>query len=295
MDITPEILRDALIEFAQLSQKMPFSDIPSYLQEKRQEIKELENKKNKLKEEIQILEKEKRAAEEKTRSSLKDANTTSFNLDIFVKTKNKLESYGIIVEDTDKFTRCVEGIKKYSNYDPFKVIEKFSDLNTLEIEIENNQKIKNDLEINIKKLKEIESEYDDRLNLKYIKLKNLDELEKIVGFSIQDLKKLKSILIEIASEHKNFNIEQIKAFFFELLEKIETRIALESENNTKMKLNLILENQIKSKRQTLHCQEVVGPILKNLFDAGIGEREIVAIKGISDLVLNHKGNDIQQN
>ena len=39
MDINPEILRDALIEFAQLSQKMPFSDIPSYLQEKRQEIK----------------------------------------------------------------------------------------------------------------------------------------------------------------------------------------------------------------------------------------------------------------
>ena len=68
--------------------------------------------------------------------------------------KNKLESYGIIVEDTDKFTRCVEGIKNYSNYDPFKVIEKFSNLNALEIEIGNNQKIKNDLEINIKKLRD---------------------------------------------------------------------------------------------------------------------------------------------
>ena len=68
------------------------------------------------------------------------------------------------------------------------MIEKFSDLNTLEWEIENNQKIKQNLEINIEKLKEKESEYDDRLNLKSIKLKNLDELEKIVGFSIQDLK-----------------------------------------------------------------------------------------------------------
>ena len=35
MDINPETLRDALIEFAQLSQKMPLSQIPSYLQEKR--------------------------------------------------------------------------------------------------------------------------------------------------------------------------------------------------------------------------------------------------------------------
>ena len=122
---------------------------------------------------------EKLATEEKTRCSLKDANTTLFNLDIFVKTKNKLAKFGIIVEDTEKFTRCVQGVKEYSNYDPFKVIEKFSDLNTLEIEIENNQKKENNLEKDILKLKERESEYDDRLNLKSIKLKNLDELEKI--------------------------------------------------------------------------------------------------------------------
>jgi hypothetical protein len=293
MDIYPEILRDALIEFAQLSQKMPLSQITSYLQEKRQEIKELENRNDKLKEDIEILENEKLATEEKTRDSLKDANTTLFNLDIFVKTKNKLAKFGIIVEDTEKFTRCVQGVKEYSNYDPFKVIEKFSDLNTLEIEIENNQKKENDLEKDILKLKEREFEYDDRLNLKSIKLKNLDELEKI-GFTIQDLKKLNSILIEIISEHKNLNIEQIKPLFFELFEKIETRIALESENNAKMELNLILENQIKSKRQTLHCQEVVGPILKNLFDSGIGEIDIVAMKGISDLFLDYRGNDVKK-
>lgn len=59
-----------------------------------------------------------------------------------------------------------------------------------------------------------------------------------------------------------------------------------------MQLNLILQDQIKSNRQTLHCQEVVGPILKNLFDSGIGEIDIVAMKSIIDLLLNHKGNDI---
>jgi chromosome segregation ATPase len=128
-DINPEILKDALIEFAQLSQEMPFSQIQSYLQDMKQEIKEIENKKNRLKEEIQILENEKRAEEEKTRSALKEANTTLVNLEIFVKTKNKLESYGIPVEDIEKFGKCVQGIKNYSNYDPFKMIEKFSDPN----------------------------------------------------------------------------------------------------------------------------------------------------------------------
>ncbi len=180
---------------------------------------------------------------------MREANTTLFHLDTFVNTKNKLSRYNILVEDIDKFTKCVQGIRNYSNYEPFKVIEKFSDLNMLEMEIENNQKIKNNLEMYIKKLKEKESEYDDRLNLKYIKLKNLDELEKIVGFSIQDLKKLKSILIEISSEHNNFNIEQVNGLFFELLEKIETRITLESENNRLLQVTGLLQTSSKSNKK----------------------------------------------
>jgi transcriptional regulator with XRE-family HTH domain len=292
MDIDTKILRDAILEFVKISREMPFSEVPSYLQQTREEMEQLENKKKKLKEEIEDLEKEKLATEEKTRSSLKDESTTLFHLDIFLKIKNKLESFGIPVEDTDKFARCVQGIKNYSKYDPFKVIEKFSELKTLEIEIEDNQKRKNDLEIHIEELKETESAYDDRLNIKYIKLKNLYELERIVGFSIQDLKKLKSILIEISFDHKNLDIEQVKALFFELLEKYETRIALESENNALLQLKNILENQIKSNRQILHCQKVFGPILKNLFDSGIEESDIVAINALLDIVLSNMGMDI---
>jgi hypothetical protein len=292
MGISSEILRDALIEFVQISDKVPFSEIASYLQKTREEIGEAENKKKQVQEEKQNLDKEKLAKDEQVRSALREANTTLFHLKNFIDTKVKLAKFGIVVEDTDKFTRCVEGIARYSNYDPFKVIEKFSDLNTSEIEIEANKKIKNDLELNIHELKETESVYNDRLNLKSIKLKKLDELERIVGFEIQDLKKLKRILIEIALEHKNLNIEQVKALFFELLEKIETRFALESENNAKIQLNCILENQIKSKRQTLHCQELIGPILKNMFDSGMEEIDIIAIQAIIDLFFNHNRNDI---
>ena len=294
MDINTEILREAIIEFIKISKEVPFSQVPSYLEEKREEIEQLENKKKNLEEEIQILQKEKLATEEKTSCSIKDANITLVDLALFVNTKNNLSRYNILVEDIDKFTRCVQGIKNYSNYDPFKIIEKFSDLNMLEMEIENNQKIKNNLEINIKKLKEKESEYDDRLNFKYIKVKNLDELEKIVGFSIQDLKKLKSILIEISSEHKNFNIEQVKGLFFELLEKIETRITLESENNGLLQVTCLLQNQIKDKRHILYNQELVGPILKNLFDVGIRESEIIAIKALIDILLYASGNNMEK-
>jgi hypothetical protein len=219
---------------------------------------------------------------------VREANTTFYNLDIFVKTKNKLESKGIPVEDTYKFTRFVE-VKKYSNYDPFKVIEKISNLEKLESEIKKQQKEKNDLEIDIQKLKEKKSAYYDRLNLKYIKLKNLEELEK-TGFSIQDLKKLNMILIEIAIEYKITNKEQIKTKFFDLFEKLEARIALENTNDSLLKTSLILENKIRINRLTLHCQEEVGPILKNLFANGITENQIVKKKALDDILLYNSSN-----
>jgi hypothetical protein len=289
MDVTVDILKDALLQIVKLSHETPFLDIPKYLHEKNEENEQLENKKQKLKEEIQTIEQEKRATEEKVRASLKNARTTLVNIDIFVNTRDELESYGIHVEDIDKFARCLQGIRNYSNYDPFKVIQKFSDLKILENEIESKQKIKNDLEIDIKKLEETKFDYDNRLNLKHIKLKKLEELEGI-EFDIQDLKKLKAILIEISSEH-NVNTEQTKMQFFELLESYGTRIALEKENKRLLHLVTILKDQIKSKRQILHCQELVGPFLKILFDCGIEESDIVNIKEFIDILFYDIGKD----
>jgi hypothetical protein len=48
MGVYPETLRDALIEFAKISDKLPFSELPSYLQKINEEIKEKENKKKQL-------------------------------------------------------------------------------------------------------------------------------------------------------------------------------------------------------------------------------------------------------
>lgn len=283
MRIYPDTVRDALIQLAQISDKVLFSEIPGYLQNINQEIKELENKKKQLTEEIQTLEQEKLAKEEQTISALREENMALFQLNNFIGTKIKLARLGIVVEDIDKFSKCVEGIARYSNYDPFKVIEKFSDLDKLEKEVENKQIVKNDLEMNIEKLKDTNSEYEYELNLKSIKLKNLEVLEK-TGFSIQELKKIKMMLIEIAVHSNITNIEQLKAKFFELFEKLEDRTALESKNDSLLKTSLILENQIRINRETLQCQEEVGDILKNLFEKGIRENEIVAVKALIDIL-----------
>jgi|GEM_PF-6828107 len=50
MDINSEILRDVLLEFVNISQAMPFSELPSYIQITKEEIEELDNKMKQLEE-----------------------------------------------------------------------------------------------------------------------------------------------------------------------------------------------------------------------------------------------------
>jgi hypothetical protein len=67
--INPETFKDALIEFAQISDKVPFSELPSYLQKINEETKKKENKRKQLQEDIQNHEKEKAVKEEQVRSA----------------------------------------------------------------------------------------------------------------------------------------------------------------------------------------------------------------------------------
>lgn len=56
MGISKEILSDSLTEFYKISQALPVSEIPIHLQKMREEIEVTKNKKEKIEEEIQILE-----------------------------------------------------------------------------------------------------------------------------------------------------------------------------------------------------------------------------------------------
>jgi hypothetical protein len=73
-------------------------------------------------------------------------------------------------------------------------------------------------------------------------------------------------------------------------------LALENTNDSLLKTSLILENKIRINRLTLHYQEEVGPILKNLFEKGITENQIVKMKALDDILLynssNTEGNNI---
>lgn len=77
-DINSEILR-YLIRICQYFAGNAFSELPSYFQITKEEIKELDNKMKQLEEQIAILEKKKSEKEEKIRSSLKKSKALQDN------------------------------------------------------------------------------------------------------------------------------------------------------------------------------------------------------------------------
>ena len=69
-----------------------------------------------MEEEIQSLNKQKLAIEEKLNNSYKISNVTEENLQDFIHVKKEPEFHGISMRDQAKFVKCVVGIKKLCDY-----------------------------------------------------------------------------------------------------------------------------------------------------------------------------------
>ena len=283
-------MREILIESANISIQVPISEIPIYFHKQREEIQYLHKKKKELEEEIQSLNKQKLEIEEKLNNSRKISNATEETLQDFMHVKKELEFHGISMQDLSKFVICVVGIKKLCNYNPFEVVEKFSNTREAEDELKYTQLRKNDLETQIKLLKKTELDYEDRLNLNFIKLKNLGELENI-GFSIRDLKKLKSTLNELSMEHK-LDFEQVKNQWFDNLDNYESKLSLGIENKHLLKQINYHKNIIQKQREIVCSQILIGPYMKKLLSFGITELDVLTIKSLVDILLMTKNVDI---
>ena len=215
---------------------------------------------------------------------------TEETLQDFMHVKKELEFHGISMQDQAKFVKCVVGIKKLCDYNPFEVVEKFVNIKDLEDGLKYTQLRKNDLETKIKMLKKTELDYEDRLNLNFIKLKNLEELENI-GFSIRDLKKLKSALTELSMEHK-LDFEQVKNQWFDDLDNYESKLSLGIENKHLLNQIIYHKNIIQKQRDIACSQILIGPYMKNLLSYGITELDVLTIKSLVDIILMTKDEDI---
>ena len=133
----------------------------------------------------------------------------------------------------------------------------------------------------MKKLQDLQSRLSllkNEINKNSLKLDKIGQLEKI-GFGLQELKILDSTLKEIALENDLENDLVIKKFFSDLTEYEKTtgfRNLLEKnvqENNH-------LNEQIAIARANLSAHKFLGPILQNLLNKNVTEKDIIDINTI---------------
>ena len=164
---------------------------------------------------------------------------------------------------------------------PRQVVLQYSDYNEL-------NKIVKALEISKEKggieLQDIESRLSflkNEINKNSLKLDKIGQLEKI-GFGLQELKILDSTLKEIALENDLENDLVLQKFFSDLTEYEKTtgfRNLLEKsveENNH-------LNQQIEIARGNLSAHQFLGPILQNLLNKNVTEKDIMDINAILSL------------
>ena len=117
-----------LLEFSNTA--LPFSKIPDYIKEKRNEKIKLEQEIEKLKAQIETLREQKVDAELIRDEALGDARITSLKLKWYTGLSEELRKYEIPVHDISKLLKLVDNTRQY-DYDVEKVINEFSDLERL--------------------------------------------------------------------------------------------------------------------------------------------------------------------
>jgi chromosome segregation ATPase len=120
-----------LVEF---SKTVPLSHISEYIQQKADEKKKLEDEIQKLKDQVKILNDEKSSSELRRTSALYEENITTVNLKSYSDLKEALSRYGISMDDdVSKFAKVVHEISQ-KGYDVGKVINEFSDSESVRTE-----------------------------------------------------------------------------------------------------------------------------------------------------------------
>ena len=280
LNISPEQIGIYIQEIVLLSHLVIPSKIPQFLENKRKEIEAIENESIQKRQELLELDKEVTQAQNRLDNLLEREKISIETIEWQDNIKQELEKEGIPVDDLQLLVQCVKGIKK-KNYDPRQVVLQYSDYNEL-------NKIVKALEISKEKggieLQDIESRLSflkNEINKNSLKLDKIGQLEKI-GFGLQELKILDSTLKEIALENDLENDLVLQKFFSDLTEYEKTtgfRNLLEKnvqENNH-------LNEQIAIARANLSAHKFLGPILQNLLNKNVTEKDIMDINAILSL------------
>jgi hypothetical protein len=277
LDISPEEISTFIREVLLLSHLVIPSKIPEFLESKRKEIEAIENESRQKREELLELDKESTHAQNRLDNLLEREKTSIETIEWQDKIRQELQKEGIPVDEVPLFVQCIKGIKK-KNYDPREVVLQYSDYIGFNKIIEALEKSKEKEERELQDLRSRLSLLKKDIDENSLKLDKIGQLEKI-GIGLQELKILHSTLKEIALENDLENDIVIQRFFSDLTE-YEKKTAFSNLLEKNVQENDHLNQQITIARANLSAHKFLGPILQNLLNKNVTEKDIMDINTI---------------
>ena len=132
--------------------------------------------------------------------TLQQERITSYDLKWYSDLRVELRKYGIPIDDTPKFAKIVDNIREYG-YDTGKVINEFSDLESLRLNYDFLQESVHTLENKNSNLEQRRSTLEVFVNMHNQALSTYQHLDAM-GFGLKQLDFLRNTVKEIALENE---------------------------------------------------------------------------------------------
>ena len=266
LGLTPQRISSYISNLLEFSQSVPFSQIPNYISQKIEEKKRVEQEIENLKDQVEVLQKQRSETESRTKLALDNHKITEDKLIWYSKIKDALEKrYGIPVDDISKFASMVNGVKQHFGYDAQKVINEFSHSHLILAEY-------TELQAGIANLK-----YQHNIESKeYSNIKQKLETAKqslciyrelsASGFGLEELKSLQRAILRIADANNVHREKALNKFFKDISEQYDGKLGFQSKID-KLQGEV---NKLSQEKTRLHGEinsiPRLGPLLVKLLD-----------------------------
>ena len=265
---------------------MPLSKIPDYIKEKNDEKIKLKEEIEKLKAQIETLREQKKDTELLHNTALEDGRITSFKLKWYSDLKAELGKYGIPVDDISRLAKLVNNIKEY-DYDAGKIINEFLNLEGLRIQHQFLQETVPSLENRNKELKQQCSTLEAWIGIHNQVLSKYRDLE-VMGFGLNKLQFLWTTIREIALENNINPEEAVTKFLSDVERQYNNKLGFESKlESLRNEVNKLNQEQV-SLRAGLLLLPLVGPKLVTLAQNGVTKQDIINIAAIFEKYVARK-------
>src|SRR5215217_8809772 len=224
-NIPPEVIVNISQQIVALGETIPFSQIPEYMQQKIEE-------KRRLEQEVRTLRETELSTQNECDEALRSSSITIDTLHEYMRLREcLLEEYGLSIEeegeegDLPKLINVISNLK-HSGYDAKTITKKLSNINNLQTREKELQSQVNAIEVRLKRAEQDHSIAEETLASNKQALGVHNEL-KNMGFSLKELKLLKSIVLEISARNNIHSFSAVKKFFEDIKNQYDTKLGFE--------------------------------------------------------------------